>query len=335
MPVTLKEILFNYMIKLIGTRLLQSIFVIIMVSIVVFAIMHIAPGDPAILKLGKAASDPRNAELLENVRRQMGLDKPVIVQYFIWFKDIIRGDFGVSYRNNLKVIDLISQKIPVSLELVFAGLFIGVLIALPIGTLQSVNYRSKSDLTLYILTLLGISIPTFWLGLSLITVLSVKLGWLPPGGHVSFFVSPVENLSKLIMPAVSVGVYEAAIFIRFIRTDMVGVLTEDYIKMAEAKGLNRFNVVVKHGLRNSLVSFMTIFGMELGALVGNIVIVEQVFGWPGLGWLIFNAIQNRDYSVVQGAILFICFVFILSNLLIDISYFFLNPQFKEYLKKAK
>lgn len=298
-------------------------------------VMHFAPGDPAELKLGKRASDPNLKETLEIVRQQMGLDKPVVIQYFIWLKDFLKGDLGVSYRSGIKVLDLIVEKIPVSLEVIFAGLFLGIIISIPIGLIQSINYRSKLDYSFYTMTLLGISIPVFWFGLILITIFSVKLNWLPSGGHVSFIENPIQNLARLIMPALSIGIFEAAIFTRFIRCDMVEILTEDYIKMAEAKGLSRFNVVIKHGLRNSLISFLTVLGMELGGLIGNVVIVEQVFGWPGLGWLLFNAIRNRDYAIVQGVVLFICFVFILSNLLVDIAYLILNPQFRERLKKIK
>jgi len=319
--------------RLILTRLVQSIFVIFMVTIVVFTIMHLAPGDPATLKLGKAAVN--QPELVERVRAQMGLDKPIIVQYFIWLKDVFKGDLGVSYRSGEPVLQLILEKIPATIQLTVAGLLFGLIFSIPFGVLQSVNYRSRFDYVLYFLTLLVISIPGFWLGLSFIMLFSVNLGWFPAGGYAPLFSEPLNNLSRMVMPAVSIGLFEAAVFIRFIRNDMTNVLTEDYIKMAEAKGLNRFNVVVKHGLRNSLISFLTIFGMEVGALVGNVVIIEQVFGWPGIGWLTFNAIQNRDYSIVQGVIIFICLIFIISNLLIDLSYLFLNPQFKEYLRKVK
>jgi len=313
-------------------RILQIVGVLFLSSIIVFTVIRLAPGDPAIRRLGVRAKDPRLEETLKTIREEMNIDKPIYVQYGIWLSKVVRLDFGVSYRNQEPVIDIIRRKIFPSVELVLGGVTIGVIVAMILGISSALFHRSAWDRFVQLTSQLGYAIPVFWLGLLMIIVFSLNLKLLPPGGYVPFAENPGENLKRLIMPSLSFAVYEIAVFTRYLRSETLEVKRQDYVRVAKSKGLSNWLVIRRHIVRNSLIPFTTVLGLELGALIGNTVITEQVFGWPGIGWLLFNAISNRDYALVQGIVLLIAFSFAAINLVVDILYTFLNPRIR-YIRR--
>ena len=317
------------MVRYIAKRLISSIIVLLIVSLVVFFAMKAAPGDPAAMMLGPEAVEPEMKPVLEALRIKMGLNRPVHVQYFIWLKDLLSGDFGKSIRNDLPVLPLIIGRIPATLELLLVGLFIGIILALPGGIISAIKRGSFTDYTISFLSASGIAIPGFWFGLLLILIFSVNLKLLPASGYVPFFENPLENLKRVILPGISLGLYLAAYITRFLRTDMLAVLRADYILTARAKGLDETRVILVHALKNSLISVLTILGILIGSLLGGVVIIEQVFGWSGVGWLSIQAISVRDYPMVQGIVLFAAASFILANLIVDILYGLVDPRVKE------
>tara|TARA_B100001123_G_C15329728_1_gene1030808 strand:- start:2214 stop:3170 length:957 start_codon:yes stop_codon:yes gene_type:complete len=317
------------MVRYIAKRLISSIIVLLIVSLVVFFAMKAAPGDPAAMMLGPEAAEPEMKPVLEALRIKMGLNRPVHVQYFIWLKDLLSGDFGKSIRNDLPVLPLIIGRIPATLELLLVGLFIGIFLALPGGIISAIKRGSLTDYTISFLSASGIAIPGFWFGLLLILIFSVNLKLLPASGYVPFFENPLENLKRVILPGISLGLYLAAYITRFLRTDMLAVLRADYILTARAKGLDETRVILVHALKNSLISVLTILGILIGSLLGGVVIIEQVFGWSGVGWLSIQAISVRDYPMVQGIVLFAAASFILANLIVDILYGLVDPRVKE------
>ena len=320
---------FKKMVRYIAKRLISSIIVLLIVSLVVFFAMKAAPGDPAAMMLGPEAAEPEMKPVLEALRIKMGLNRPVHVQYFIWLKDLLSGDFGKSIRNDLPVLPLIIGRIPATLELLLVGLFIGIILALPGGIISAIKRGSFTDYTISFLSASGIAIPGFWFGLLLILIFSVNLKLLPASGYVPFFENPLENLKRVILPGISLGLYLAAYITRFLRTDMLAVLRADYILTARAKGLDETRVILVHALKNSLISVLTILGILIGSLLGGVVIIEQVFGWSGVGWLSIQAISLRDYPMVQGIVLFAAASFILANLIVDILYGLVDPRVRE------
>ena len=317
------------MVRYIAKRLISSIIVLLIVSLVVFFAMKAAPGDPAAMMLGPEAAEPEMKPVLEALRIKMGLNRPVHVQYFIWLKDLLSGDFGKSIRNDLPVLPLIIGRIPATLELLLVGLFIGIILALPGGIISAIKRGSLTDYTISFLSASGIAIPGFWFGLLLILIFSVNLKLLPASGYVPFFENPLENLKRVVLPGISLGLYLAAYITRFLRTDMLAVLRADYILTARAKGLDETRVILVHALKNSLISVLTILGILIGSLLGGVVIIEQVFGWSGVGWLSIQAISLRDYPMVQGIVLFAAASFILANLIVDILYGLVDPRVRE------
>jgi peptide/nickel transport system permease protein len=240
----------------------------------------------------------------------------------------VQGDFGISWRSKQTVESLIMRRFGATIELTIGAMVIGILIAFPLGVLSGLRPNSWFDNLATGFSLLGIAIPGFWLGLLLLLLLSVRLNWLPPSGHVGFFEDPVDSLRHLLMPALTLGVGLAAPLARFVRSGMLDVMGADYIRTARAKGLRERIVVIRHALRNGLLSVTTVFGLEFGSLLGGAVITESVFNWPGIGTLLLNAIQQRDYAMVQGTVLFISVLFIVVNLIVDLSYGLLDPRIR-------
>jgi peptide/nickel transport system permease protein len=305
-------------------RLLQTVPVLILFSIVVFTVLRLVPGDPALVMLGLEATPEAVAE----IREEMGLDQPIVVQYGIWLRDIARGDLGVSWRSKQSVESLILRRFPATLQLTFGAMLIGVAVALPLGVLSGLRPHSLFDSLASGFSLLGLAIPGFWLGLMLLLIVSVRLRWLPPSGYVPLVEDPTANLKHLILPAITLGVGLAAPLARFVRSGMLDVMGTDYIRTSRAKGLPERLVVVRHALRNGLLSVVTVFGLEFGSLLGGAVITESVFNWPGIGTLLLTAITQRDYAMVQGTVLFISVVFIVVNLIVDVSYGYLDPRIR-------
>jgi peptide/nickel transport system permease protein len=304
-------------------RLLQLIPVLFVVGTVVFFAFRVVPGDPAQLALGVDATP----ESLAALRHEFGLDRPLVVQYAIWLGGVLRGDLGVSrLEGHRRVVDVLKPKIPVTLQLVVLGITFALALAVPLGVAAAVKAGGRIDQLARIIALLAFSTPSYWLAILLMLLFSLKLRWLPAGGYVS----PLENLGQhlrfLVLPVITVGLIQAASLVRFLRAGMLEVLTLDYIRTARAKGLAERTVIYGHALKNSLISLITVLGTNIGALVGGLVVTEQIFAWPGLGWQMVTSIMTRDYQVVQGAVLYIALMFVTINLLVDVCYVLLDPR---------
>ena len=310
-------------------RCLEAIPTLFLVSVIVFTLIRLAPGDPATLKMGREAARPENKPKLEALRREMGLDQPIPVQYLFWLRDLSQGEFGDSVRNKQPTTHLIREKLPATLQLLAGATLFSLLVAFPLGILAALRRGTIIDRVAMGFVSAGLAVPSFWFGLAAILVFSVTLRWLPPSGYVPFREDPVENLKRLIMPAVTLGVYLSATLMRFLRADMIEVMAAEYVRTARAKGLRERPVVVRHALKNALLPVLTIAGLEIGALLGGAVIIEQVFGWSGIGWLTVQAIFDRDYPLVQTAVLFVAVGLTLVNLLVDLGYGLLNPKLRE------
>ncbi len=309
-------------------RCFEAIPTIFFVSIIVFALIRMAPGDPAAMRMGREAARPENKEKLIALRHEMGLDRPIAVQYVLWLQDLSQGEFGDSVRSKRPTFDLFMKKVPATLELVLAAAVFAIFVSFPMGILAAVRRGTIVDRAAVGFVSAGLAIPSFWFGLALILIFSVQLRWLPASGYTPFSGDPVANIKGLLMPAATLGVYLSATLMRFVRADMIEVLSADYVRTARAKGLQERAVIVKHALRNALIPVLTVAGLELGALMGGAVIIEQVFGWSGVGWLTVQAIFDRDYPLVQTSVLFVAVGLTLMNLVVDLGYGLLNPKLR-------
>jgi len=305
-------------------RLLQFIPVLLMSSILIFVIMRLIPGDPAMLRLGVEGTP----EAVERVREEMGLDKPMAVQYLYWLRDVARGDFGLSWRSGQSAMFLIGRKLPATLWLGSASLLLGLLVALPVGIISAAKAHTPIDSALTATALIGVSLPSFWFGIMLILVIAVHLRWLPPGGYVSPLEDPIEGLRRLILPAITLGVQFAAPLTRFVRSGMLDVLNEEYVRSARAKGLMENAVILRHALPNAMLSVVTVLGLQIGRMLGGAFVTESVFVWPGIGLLMLDSIKQRDYGIVQGVVLFVVLGFMVINLATDILYAALDPRIR-------
>jgi len=311
-------------VTLLGRRLLATIPLLFLVSLVVFALVHALPGDPAVLFLGEEA-DP---ETLARFRVRLGLDRPLVAQYAAWLGRALRGDLGRSLRTNQPVAEAILERLPVTLELLVAALSVSLAIAIPMGIVSAVKRNSGVDLVSTVFALVGFAMPGFWLGIILIYVFALLLRWLPPSGWVPLPASVPQNLLSLVLPAFTLGTALAALVTRQLRSGMLEVLRQDYVRTAQAKGLSERQVVGKHALKNALISVVTVVGLQLGGLLGNTIITETLFALPGVGRLMIDAIFSRDFFVVQGVILFLAVGYVLSNLLVDVLYSYLDPRIR-------
>lgn len=305
-------------------RVAQTIPVLLLTSVAIFGLLRAVPGDPALMLAGPDASP----EVVAAVRHEMGLDQPWPVQYVLWLDRVARGDLGKSYVSRLPVLDLVMLRLPATLELTVAGLFVALLISIPAGILAAVRQRSSLDVAISAFAAVGLGIPNFWVGILLILAFSLLLGWLPPGDRVDPLRDPLQAARHLLLPALTLGIPQAAIFTRFLKSSVVECLNEDYVRTARAKGLAEWAVIGRHVLRNALVPIVTVLGIQFGRLLGGAVIIETVFGWPGVGRLLLKAIADRDYMVIQGGLLFLVATFILINLVTDLSYGALDPRIR-------
>lgn len=305
-------------------RLAIAVPTLFIVTILIFGLQHLLPGDPALALLG----EDRSPQAYEEVRRQYNLDKPVPVQYALWLGNALTGDLGVSLRTKTPVAKLIADKLPVTVQLACMAMTIALLIGIPTGILSAVKRNSIWDYAANVLGLSGQSVPTFWLGIMLILLFSVRWGVLPASGYVSPFESLPDNLRAMIMPAFVLGVALAAVMMRHTRGAMLSVLRSDYVRTARAKGLAERRVVLRHALRNALIPIITLGALQLGQLLSGAVLTEQVFTIPGFGKLIVDAVFNRDYAVVQGVVLVTATAYIGLNLLADMAYFLVNPRLR-------
>jgi len=312
--------MFSFLVRRIATIVPTLIFV----SMLIFGLQQLLPGDPAVVLAG----EDRDPTVVAYLRQKMHLDEPLPVRYLYWINGVLHGDLGESLRMQKPVLALILEKLPVTLELAGMAIVIALLIGVPAGIISAVRRNTAWDYAANAVALWGLSTPNFWLGIMLILLFSVTLGWLPASGFVSPFEDLQANLAALIMPAFVLGNAIAAVLMRHTRSAMLQVLSSDYVRTARAKGLPERSVILKHALRNALIPVITLGALELGTLLSGAVLTEQVFTIPGFGKLIVDAVFNRDYAVVQGVVLFTATAYILLNFAADIAYVVVNPQIR-------
>ena len=307
-----------------GVRFAQVIPTLLLVSIMVFCLQQLMPGDPALVLAG----EERDPEVLEQIRRELKLDQPLVIQYFYWIGNVLQGDLGFSWRIRQPVTELVATKLPVTLQLASMAFIIAVFIGVPMGVLSAVKKNTFWDYLANGIGLAGLSTPNFWLGIMLILLVSVHLGWLPPSGYVPLTEDWRQSLATTIMPAFVLGNAISAVLMRHTRSAMLTALQQDYVRTARAKGLSEHLVVIKHALRNALVPVVTLGALELGTLLSGAVLTEQVFSIPGFGKMIVDAVFNRDYPVVQGVVLVTATVYVMLNLVADVLYVMINPRLR-------
>ncbi len=312
--------MFTFLVRRIATIVPTLIFV----SMLIFGLQQLLPGDPAVVLAG----EDRDPTVVAYLRQKMHLDDPLPIRYLYWIDGVLHGDLGESLRMQKPVLALILEKLPVTLELAGMAIVIALLIGVPAGIISAVRRNTAWDYAANAVALWGLSTPNFWLGIMLILLFSVTLGWLPASGFVSPFEDLKANLAALIMPAFVLGNAIAAVLMRHTRSAMLQVLSSDYVRTARAKGLPERKVILTHALRNALIPVITLGALELGTLLSGAVLTEQVFTIPGFGKLIVDAVFNRDYAVVQGVVLFTATAYILLNLAADIAYVVVNPQIR-------
>ena len=314
------------MIKYISKRLLELIPTMLVVIFIVFVITRVIPGNPAAVILGPQAS----VEDIEKLTQELGLNNSLLTQIVDYFKGVIKGDFGKSYYYNQPVFDIIIERFPNTLILSMSSMLLSLFIGIPAGIISATKQYSKLDYIIMIIALIGISMPVFWLGLMLVLVFSVNLGWLPSVGMGSGgFLTTIKHL---ILPSICLAAVSSGVFARFTRSSMLDILKEDYIKTATAKGLKGRIIIWKHALKNAFPSIITIVGIQFSQLLSGAILTETIFSWPGMGKLIVDSIEKRDYSLVQGGVLFVAFIYVIINLAVDISYAVVDPKVRARLE---
>jgi peptide/nickel transport system permease protein len=311
-------------VRYIVRRLLFFIPVAFIVSFLTFMTIHLVPGDPAQILLGESAT-PQTIALL---RQQLGLDKPLPVQFGLWLVQVLQGNLGQSIQMQQPVQEAIWQRLPVTVELGVASLLLSLMLAFPLGIYSATHRNSWIDWLVNIVSLLGTAIPSFVLGLLLLLFFSVSMRLFPPGGYVPLDVNPLANLQDLVLPMITLSAGSVAVNMRQIRASMVDVLNQDYVRTARAKGLSERRIEYTHALRNAIIPVLTIVGLQFGAILGGTFVVETIFLWPGIGQLAVNSILSKDYPVVQGVVLFSAFTYMTTNLVVDVLYALLNPQIR-------
>jgi peptide/nickel transport system permease protein len=310
--------------RLVLRRLGATIPVLLLVTAGVFALLHLTPGDPIDAMMAESV----DATAKEHIRRELGLDRPIPVQYVAWMGKLLRGDLGRSIRNGEPVIENVSRRIRPSLQLALFAMTISLLVAFPVGIVSAVRHNTSVDRLGTTFALFGICMPNFLLALLLIFLFGVTLRWLPISGYTDPLDELVDGVRSLALPAVTLGLALAAVITRTLRSSLLETLTEDYVRTARAKGLSEWRVIRGHVLKNALIPVVTVLGLQLGTLIGGAVITEYVFALPGVGRLVVDAVFARDYPLVQGVVLLIAIAFILSNLLVDILYGWIDPRIR-------
>jgi peptide/nickel transport system permease protein len=308
----------------IARRLLLAVPMLFGMSVLVFAIVHLVPGDPATAVLGLNATP----ELVARLRTELGLDHSLVSQYFSWLGNVLTGDLGRDYSSAAPISDLVAKRLPVTIELAVVALLIAIVVGIPLGVLAAVRRGRLPDAAAQSVSMLGISVPDFWVGIMLILAFALGLGVLPSSGWVPLSEDPVENLRHVALPAFALGLGFAAVLIRITRAAMLDVLSQDYIRFCRAKGLPESSVILKHALRNAAIPITTVVGMQAGYLLGGAIVVEQVFSLPGVGRLVLDGVLQRNYPVVQAAVLIVGVMFIVVNLAADVLYAVLNPKLR-------
>lgn len=312
------------MLNFLARRIAQIVPTLFFVSVLIFSLQQLLPGDPALVMAG----EERDPAAIEQIRQQYKLDQSIPVQYVYWLKGVLTGNFGKSLRNKMPVRELIAQKLPVTLQLGSMAILIAFLIGIPAGIISAVKKGTVWDYGANLFALWGISTPNFWLGILMIFLFSIHLGWLPASGYVPLTEDWRASLAATIMPAFVLGNAISAVLMRHTRSAMLQVLESDYVRTARAKGLSERSVILKHAMRNALTPIITLGALELGTLLSGAVLTEQIFSIPGFGKLIVDAVFNRDYAVVQGVVLVTATVYITLNLVADVAYVLVNPRLR-------
>ncbi len=310
--------------KFLVRRLLITIPILIGVSIILFFLMNIAPGGPEAVLMG----DDISPEAAIRIRTNLGLDQPLPIRYWRWLTSLLQGDLGNSFRSGEPVISMLRTRLPNTIILTFSAFMISLIVAIPIGVLSAVKQYSLTDKITTVISFLGISFPSFWLGIVLILIFAFQLRLFPASGMATYGREGdiLNRLHHLVLPSITLGAIRMATFMRFTRSGMLEVLNLDYIRTARAKGLNERSVVFKHAFRNALISITTVVGLTLPALIGGAVLTETIFAWPGLGRMAVNAVFQRDYPVIMGVNMVVAVVTVMANLGVDVIYTFIDPQ---------
>jgi peptide/nickel transport system permease protein len=308
----------NFILK----RLVAMIPVVLLVSVIVFYLIRLTPGDPAVAMLGEEATP----QMVAAMRHEFGLDQPIPVQYGIWLSKVIQGDLGHSVRSNQPVLEAILERLPATVELTLFALVISLAIAIPTGIISATRRNSAADLIVTTSALIGVSMPSFFLGILLIFIFSLNLRWLPPIGFTPIVKDFGANLTGMILPSITLGAAAAAVVARLTRSSLLEVLGQEYIRTARSKGLAERAVIYGHALKNAMIPVVTIVGLQVGTLLGGAIITETIFVLPGVGKLAVDAIFARDFPMIQGVVLFLSLVFLASNLVVDVLYAFLDPR---------
>ncbi len=325
------------MLKYIVRRLVSLVFILLGVSIIVFMLVHLAPGDPVRIMLGEDATEAD----VERLNRIYGFDRPLPVQYFLWLGNALRGDLGTGIRSQLPVTLLIMERMPATIEMAVWSLVLAIGVGIPLGVLSAVRRNSWVDFGSMFAALIGVAAPNFWVGLILLSQIALHVPWLPIGSRGPSFPDALiaivtrldfvvfwDHFRYVLLPALALGTSIMALITRLTRSSLLEVLNRDYVRTARAKGLRPVKVVYGHALKNALLPVITVVGVQFGALLGGAIVIEVVFAWPGVGRLIVSAISQRDFPVVQGSVLMLAIVFALVNLLVDLSYSLVNPRIR-------
>lgn len=321
---SMPTVLTHPILRFVARRVLYSLVVLVGVTVVVFALVHLVPGDPVRIALGTRYTP----EAYDALRTASGLDRPIVSQFFGYVGSALTGDLGVSFRNGDPVTVTLLDRLPATLSLGLAGIVIALAIALPAGTYSALREGRISDAIVRVTSQFGVSVPDFWMGILLIALFATTLGWLPTSGYRPLFDDPGGWLRHIILPGLTVGVVAAAIMTRYVRAAVLEVAAMGYVRTARSKGLSPRVVTFRHTVRNALVPILTITGIQLATLLGGVIVVEVVFAWPGLGRLVYNAVAARDYPVIQGAVLLIAALFLAINLLVDVLYAVVDPRIR-------
>jgi len=308
----------------VARRLLALVPTLFFVSLLIFLLQQLLPGDPALALAG----EDHDPAAVAAIRAKYHLDRPIVVQYRIWLGNVLQGNFGESLRNRIPVSDLLASKLPVTIELALCSMVVALLLGLPAGIISATHKGTPLDFTANLIALSGLSVPHFWLGIMLILLFAVRLGWLPASGYATPWEDPLRNLTTLLLPSLVLGTGVAGVMMRHTRSAMMQTLDADYVRTARAKSVPERLVVLKHALRNALIPVITLGAIEFGRLLSGAVLTEQIFNIPGFGKLLVDGVFNRDYAVVQAVVLVSAGLYVLLNLLADVLYFVANPRMR-------
>ena len=308
----------------IARRLIALVPTLLFVSVLIFSLQQLLPGDPALALAG----EDHDPVAVAAIRAKYHLDRPLLVQYRIWLGNVLRGDFGESLRSRIPVSELLVSKLPVTIELAVCSMLVALLLGLPAGVISATRKGTPLDFTANLVALSGLSVPHFWLGIMLILLFAVRLGWLPASGYAPPWEDPLRNLTTLLLPSIVLGTGVAGVMMRHTRSAMMQTLDADYVRTARAKSVPERLVVLKHALRNALIPIITLGAIEFGRLLSGAVLTEQIFNIPGFGKLLVDGVFNRDYAVVQAVVLVSAALYVLLNLLADVLYFVANPRMR-------